>query len=63
MFNHSYVKELETLILETLLPVYTNYQVRMGISDRYSGINPQLLKLIKEKKRLPALLRAPEKLV
>ena len=54
--NFSYVKELETLITDTLLPVYANYQARMGSSDRYHGINPELLKLIKVKKKLPALL-------
>lgn len=54
--NFSYVKELETLITDTLLPVYTNYQTRMGAKDRYHGINPELLKLIKVKKKLPALL-------
>jgi hypothetical protein len=59
--NFSYVKELETLIVDTLLPVYANYQTRMGIKDRYDGINPELLKLIKAKKQLPALLRPKEK--
>lgn len=59
--NHSYVKELENLIIETLLPVYANYQSKMGIKDRYAGINPELLKLIKQKKQLPALLRDWEK--
>ena len=54
--NHSYTAELEFLITDTLLPIYANYQVRMGSADRYSGINPELLKLIKVKKKLPALL-------
>ena len=59
--QHSYVKELETLIIDTLLPVYANYQTRMGVQDRYAGINPELLKLIKAKKKLPALLLPKEK--
>ena len=59
--NFSYVKELETLITDTLLPVYANYQARMGSKDRYHGINPELLKLIKVKKKLPALLLPKEK--
>lgn len=54
--NFSYVTELETLITDTLLPVYANYQTRMGAKDRYYGINPDILKLIKVKKALPALL-------
>lgn len=56
----SYVKELETLIVDTLLPVYANYQTRMGVTDRYQGINPELIKLIKTKKKLCALLRPKE---
>ena len=54
--NFSYTTELETLIVDTLLPIYANYQTRMGSKDRYHGINPELLKLIKVKKKLPALL-------
>jgi hypothetical protein len=60
--NFSYVNELETLITDTLLPVYANYQARMGSKDRYYGINPELLKLIKVKKKLPALLLPKENL-
>ncbi len=59
--NFSYVKELEFLITDTLLPVYANYQARMGSKDRYEGINPDILKLIKAKKKLPALLLPKEK--
>ena len=59
--NHSYTAELEFLITDTLLPVYANYQARMGSKDRYAGINPDILKLIKEKKKLPALLLPKEK--
>lgn len=60
-FKHSYVSELETLIIDTLLPVYANYQTRMGVQDRYAGINPELLKLIKAKKQIPALFKPIEK--
>jgi len=58
--NFSYLRELEHLITDTLLPVYANYQSRMGSKDRYSGINPEILKLIKVKKKLPALLLPKE---
>ena len=61
--NFSYVNELEFLIIDTLLPVYANYQARMGSKDRYAGINPEILKLIKAKKKLPALLLPKEKLI
>lgn len=59
--NHSYVSELEFLITDTLLPVYANYQARMGSVDRYKDINPEILQLIKQKKKLPALLLPKEK--
>lgn len=59
-YNQSYVQELEHLILDKLLPVYANYQVRQGASDRYEGINPKLIELIKQKKQVPALLKAKE---
>lgn len=58
--SYSYVKELELLIIETLLPVYANYQARMGAKDRYYGINPDLISQIKHKKQIPALLKPKE---
>lgn len=60
-FSHTYVKELELLILETLLPTYEKYQKSIGINNPLTDINPDLLKQIKPKKKLPALLRAKEK--
>ncbi len=59
-FQHSYVKQLESLILDTLLPVYANYNTKNGIKDRYAGIHPELLKQIKAKKPLAALLKPKE---
>lgn len=56
-FSHSYVKELEFLILDVLLPVYEKHQTEAGIRDPLKSINPELLSQIKSKKRLPALLR------
>lgn len=55
--SHSYVKELELLILETLLPVYEKHQVAKGVLDPLKGIHSNLLAQIKSKKKLPALLR------
>ena len=60
-FSHTYVKELELLILETLLPTYEKYQKSIGINNPLININPDILKQIKSKKKLPALLRAKEK--
>jgi hypothetical protein len=59
--SHTYVKELELLILDQLLPVYEKYQKAAGASNPLHGINPELIKQIKTKKQLPALLRAREK--
>jgi len=59
--SHTYVKELELLILDQLLPVYEKYQKASGAVNPLYGINPELIKQIKTKKQLPALLRAPEK--
>ena len=56
-FSHSYVKELELLILDVLLPVYEKQQLSLGIQEPLKSINPDLLAQIKSKKRLPALLR------
>jgi hypothetical protein len=59
--SHSYTKELELLITDTLLPVYEKYYKAKGILTPLKDINPELLKLIKVRKTLPALLRPKEK--
>lgn len=56
--SHNYEKELELLVLETLLPAYETLQRSKGIQNPLKEINPELLAQIKAKKRLPALLRA-----
>ena len=58
MNSSLYVKELELLILETLLPVYKKYKISTGSNNPYEGINIDLLNKIKNKKELPALLKA-----
>jgi hypothetical protein len=62
LLQHSYVTELELLILDTLLPVYEKYNKSKGIQDSLYGINPRLLAQIKGAKKIPALLRAKETL-
>ena len=58
---HSYTKELETLILDTLLPIYIKYQKSKGDLDPLKRIHPELLSQIKAKAKLPALLREKTK--
>jgi len=55
--SHTYVKELEILILNTLLPSYISYQQSKGNKNPLKDINPELLSQIRAKKELPALLR------
>ena len=59
--SYTYVKELELLILDKLLPVYEKHQKSQGVLNPLSGINQDLLAQVKAKKKLPALLRAKEK--
>jgi hypothetical protein len=56
-FSHTYVKELELLILDKLLPAYEKYEKSIGNREPLKGINPGLLAQIKSQKKLPALLR------
>ena len=55
--SHTYVKELELLILDTLLPAYEKYEKSLGNKEPLKGINSSLLAQIKSKKKLPSLLR------
>lgn len=59
--NHSYLSELEYLILNTLLPVYEKYEVSRGSKNPLANINPILLRQIKAKKQVPMLLKTYEK--
>lgn len=55
--SHTYNKELENLILNTLLPAYIELQKAKGNKDPVKDINPSLLSQIRAKKALPALLK------
>lgn len=57
----SYENELETLILETFLPIYVKYQRAKGIKYPLEGLNDKLLRKVKIDRKIPALLRAKEK--
>ena len=61
LLQHSYIKELELLILDVLLPIYNKYNKSKGILNGLDKINPRLLSQIKSTQKLPALLRAKEK--
>jgi len=52
----NYTAQLETLILDVLLPVYEQHCLDRGISSLKSEINPELLKQLRKKKTLPRLL-------
>lgn len=58
--SYSYTTELEHLIIHTLLPVYERYCKENNIQEAYSGINPELLRQIKRKKVVAALLKPKE---
>lgn len=60
LLQHSYVTELELLILDVLLPVYEKHNRAKGLENPLQGINPRLLAQIKSVKKLPALLRPSE---
>lgn len=61
MSQVTYTRELEVLILEVLLPTYYKYYTDKGIKPNNLDINPELLRQIKTKTILPALLRPKEK--
>lgn len=55
--SHTYVKELEELILNTLLPSYITHQQSKGNKEPLKAINKDILAQIRMQRRLPALLR------
>lgn len=59
-FTPSYVLELERLILDVLLPTYERYYAEKNLKPPAADIHPDLLRDIKRKKVVPALLRRME---
>lgn len=57
----SYTRELELLILETLLPTYEKWHILKGTKNYMQGINPDLLKQVRRVEKLPALLLPKQK--
>lgn len=58
--SYSYTTELEQLIINTLLPAYEKYCKDNSIKEPYSSIEAGLIKQIKRKKLVAALLRPAE---
>lgn len=58
-FTHNRVLELETIILETLLPIYKRYYSEKDTIPPYSAVLLDLEKEIKSKHKIPALLKPP----
>lgn len=53
-----YVRELENLIVNKLLPVYSKYYTEHNLDTPYDKTTENLLSQLKCKKELPALLKA-----
>ena len=56
-FTHSYVRELEALVLDELFPIYELYYKERGLEVPYKKLPADLVKEIKRKHTLPALLK------
>jgi len=55
--QQAYISELETLILETLLPVYERYHKDRGSVNYMRAIDPKLMEKAKKKKTIAKLLQ------
>ena len=56
-FTHSYVRELESLVLDQLFPIYELYYKERGLEVPYQRLPRDLVQEIKRKHTLPALLK------
>jgi hypothetical protein len=52
-----YVKELEKLIIDVLLPVYVEHARLTGRKDALKDINSDLLAAMKKRRKIPVLLQ------
>ncbi len=56
---NEYIKELEELITDTLLPVYINHLAKTNQMYRLREVNAKLLNAVKKKRnKIPALLKS-----
>lgn len=56
IFTHNRVLELETLILDTLLPIYEKYYRETGAYQPPNKLLNELTESIKSRHKLPVLL-------
>jgi hypothetical protein len=56
-FTHTYVAELERLILDELLPIYKRWHQEQGLDISYQNVHPDLMQQIKRAKTLPKLMQ------
>jgi hypothetical protein len=54
--SYVYIKQLESLILDTLLPVYEKYHIQQSIPNTLDMQSIEILKQVQVKKKLPVLL-------
>lgn len=59
-YNREYVQELEDLITDQLLPAYIESCRRRGVDPNQNTIIKDLLRIMKKKREIPALLRGRE---
>lgn len=52
-----YIKELEKLIIDVLLPVYVEHARLTGRKDALKDINSDLIAAMKKRRQVPALLQ------
>ena len=56
-FTHTYVAELERLILDELLPIYKRWHQEQGLEISYRNLPPDLMQQVKQAKTLPKLMQ------
>lgn len=56
-YMHEYVKELEELIANVLLPVYIEHYRLLGRPNPTKDINQNLLQIMRKKRKIPVLLQ------
>lgn len=56
-----YIKELERLIVDTLLPAYVEHARMTGKKDALKDINQDLITAMKRRRQIPRLLQAYER--
>ncbi len=60
-YNVEYIRELENLITDQLLPAYVESCRRRGVDPNQNEIIKDLLRIMKKKQEVPALLRGRQK--